>query len=75
MTTQPTATSCVHYWLLGDLIPNQARDQGTCKLCGATKLFKSSFSELTFQEIQNVVRPDNDSVIRKYVMENMDREI
>ena len=75
MTAQPTATSCIHYWLLGDLIPGQPRDQGTCKYCGVIKVFKSSLSEVTFQEIQNVVRPDNDSVIRKYMMENMKREI
>ena len=75
MTTQPTATSCTHYWLLGDRIPGQAPNQGTCKLCGITKPFRLSIPDITYQEIQHVVRAADNSVIKKYMMERMDREI
>ena len=85
MTTLPTATSpisvlptpvpCTHHWLIGGIIPNQPRDKGTCKLCGATKLFQLIFPEITYRELQNVVQTNPDREIAAYLSQRLGREI
>ncbi len=75
-STLPTATSpCTHHWMIGEIIPNQPRNKGTCKYCGEIKIFLISLDELTYREIQNAIVSNPATEIAAYIASRSDREI
>ena len=40
--------SCPHHWLIGDILPGQDKNVGTCRLCNATKQFPSVFLDVRY---------------------------
>lgn len=71
---------CIHWWLIGpcDLIPDQARDKGTCRLCGAVRGFPFVMVD-TAHEAWNTVGKGKQGTAERdiagFVAENMEREI
>ena len=67
-------TTCPHHWLLGSMIPGQPNNQGTCKLCGATREFKEPFIDRGYNWHTDSMSQEEQEAVH-YMMDSMEREV
>ena len=73
---------CHHYWKIGDLIPDQPKDQGTCVKCGQVRPFKPQFIDLAYTDLhkrlpttQRKNRLDAQREVAYYTADKLMREV
>ena len=67
---------CHHYWKIGDLIPDQPKDQGTCVKCGQVRPFKPKFIDLAYSNLHKWKnRSDAEREVAYYTADKLMREV
>ena len=75
MESQMTTPTCPpHHWLLGDLVQSQAKNQGTCKLCGAVRAFQEPFIDMGYNWRGDSMSQGEQEVVH-YLMGRGKREV